>query len=102
MVKAKQVSSEEVLRIARLARLKPEGHELESLTKDFNEILSFVSQISEVNTSGVDDGTFHKALHNVSRSDEPRESLSIDDIRQSAPQFEAGFFVVPRVIESDG
>ncbi|RME89954.1 MAG: Asp-tRNA(Asn)/Glu-tRNA(Gln) amidotransferase subunit GatC [Candidatus Hydrogenedentota bacterium] len=97
-----KVSSEEVLKIAKLARLKPEGDELESLTKDFNDILEFVSQIQEVDTSSVDEGTFHKEVFNISRPDVPQDSLPLEAIRQSAPHFEAGFFVVPRVIEDDG
>ena len=41
-------------------------------------------------------------LTNSSREDIPEASIGQDAIRQFAPKFESGFFVVPRVIETDG
>ncbi|MCS6972701.1 MAG: Asp-tRNA(Asn)/Glu-tRNA(Gln) amidotransferase subunit GatC [Turneriella sp.] len=95
------VSTEEVRRIAALAKLCPEGAELEKLAHDFNGILEFVSQIKEVNTEGIqplDHPLGHQAFW---RDDATEPSIAQDDIRAFAPRFEAGFFVVPRVIETE-
>lgn len=95
------VSEAEVQKIASLSRLLVEGDELKSLTKDFNGILNFVEQIKEVNTENVKPFDHVLGLENVQRDDTPQTSLTHDDIRAMAPRFEAGYFVVPRVIETE-
>ena len=96
-----QVDLSEVKKIAALARLKLEGDELAALTNDFNSILNFVSQINEIDTSSIDRQNLNHEHANVIRKDEIKPSLEIDKIKKSAPRFEAGFFVVPKVIESE-
>lgn len=95
-----QVSKEEVERIAHLARLKLEGEELERLTKDFNQILGFVEELRQVDTTGVKPLTHVLELSNHYREDVAEEGIPIEEIRKFAVEFEGGYFVVPRVIES--
>ena len=93
-----EVTPDEVKKIAVLSKIDLEGDELAELTHDFNQILSFVQTISEVDTSKV------KPVDPAGAPDTPREGgqahLSIQSTREMAPHFEAGYFVVPRVIES--
>ena len=95
------VNKEEVAKIASLSKLHLEGPELEALTHDFNEILAFVGQISEVDTANVEPISHVLDLQDVTRPDEPHDSFSIDEIKSIAPNFSAGYFVVPQVIESE-
>ncbi|MCB1146213.1 MAG: Asp-tRNA(Asn)/Glu-tRNA(Gln) amidotransferase subunit GatC [Leptospiraceae bacterium] len=94
------VNKDEVKKIAGLARLRLEGDELEKLTKDFNGILDFVAQINEVDTSQA--RPFDHVLDsvNIFREDKPHSVITEEDIRKIAPKTEAGYIVVPRVIET--
>ena len=95
------VTKEEVAKIASLSKLHLEGSELEALTHDFNEILAFVGQIGEVDTANVEPISHVLDLNDVTRTDEPGSSFSTDEIKSIAPNFSAGYFVVPQVIESE-
>ncbi len=95
------VSAAEVQRIAHLSKLNLDGSELEKLTEDFNQILGFVAQIREVNVEGVPAFEHALGLENVRREDDTAAELTHEDIRSIAPRFEAGYIVVPQVIETD-
>ncbi len=95
-----RVTADEVRKIAHLSRLSLEGPELQKLTQDFNGILDFVDQIKEVNTDHVEPFDHVLGLEDIRRDDTPQPSLTHEDIRAMAPKFEAGYFVVPRVIET--
>jgi len=97
----KKVTPEEVKKIASLSRLNLEGEELEHLTKDFNQILEFVAQINEVNTDSVEPLNHVLNLENVTRKDEPAASFNREDVESIAPDFNAGYFVVPQVIDAE-
>jgi aspartyl-tRNA(Asn)/glutamyl-tRNA(Gln) amidotransferase subunit C len=95
------LSVAEVQKIAGLSKLRLEGSELEKMAHDFNEILGFVAQIQSANIDGAPAIDHPLGLTNTSRSDNPEASINQDAIRAFAPKFEAGFFVVPRVIETE-
>jgi aspartyl-tRNA(Asn)/glutamyl-tRNA(Gln) amidotransferase subunit C len=95
------ISIEEVKKIASLSKLRLEGSELEKMAHDFNSILDFVAQIKEADTSGAHALDHPLGLTNSWREDISEPSIDQDAIRAFAPKFEAGFFVVPRVIETE-
>ena len=95
------ISVAEVQKIASLSKLRLEGSELEKMAHDFNGILDFVAQIKTADTQGAP-ALDHPLGHtNAAREDKPIPSIDQEAIRRSAPKFEAGFFVVPRVIETE-
>lgn len=98
--KKREVNEQEIAKIAHLSKLSLQGDELKNLTNDFNQILEFVGQIEQADIQ--EDITFDHPLDvkNVRRPDIPHKSVSIEDVRNLTPNFEAGFFVVPKVIES--
>lgn len=103
-----EISVAEVQKIASLSKLKLEGEELTKMAKDFNGILNFVAQINEAKiedapaVQGVHTTFDHPlGLTNSDRVDKPEASIGQDAIRQFAPKFDAGFFVVPQVIETE-
>jgi len=95
------VNEKEVQKIAHLSKIKLEGEELHTLTEDFNQILQFVNQIEKVNTEGIKPLLHVLNLENRVRADEPGQSLSNNEVKTIAPEFNAGFIVVPKVIETD-
>ncbi len=99
---ASALSLAEVQKIASLSKLRLEGDELQKMAHDFNGILDFVAQIKEADTTGAATMDHPLGLTNSSREDVPEASIGQDAIRKFAPKFESGFFVVPRVIETEG
>ena len=89
------ISNEEVLHVARLARLALSDDEVERLGAQLNAILEAVGKVSELDLEGVEPTAHPLELVNVWAEDEPRESLSNDDALSNAPDREAGFFRVP-------
>ena len=88
-----------VRKIASLARIAVSEGEVAAMTGELNNILNWVEQLGEVDTSGVE--PLHTVIHNKLRL---REDVITDgDIRDAvlanAPQAEHGFFAVPKVIE---
>ena len=88
-----------VNKIARLSRLNIPEASKKNLTNDLNNILGFVAQLDEVNTSEVEplaSVTGHKL---PLRSDEVTDGNIEDLVLKNAPESSSGFFVVPKVIE---
>ena len=86
-------------KIARLSRLNIPEASKKNLTNDLNNILGFVAQLDEVNTSEVEplaSVTGHKL---PLRSDKVTEGNIEDLVLKNAPESSSGFFVVPKVIE---
>jgi len=98
---SKEVTSDEVKKIAALSKMNIEGSELEQLTQDFNQILDFVKQINEVNTKDIEPLKHVLNLENVTRPDEPVKSFDRSEVEKLTPNFSAGYFVVPQVIDAE-
>ena len=93
-----------VAKIASLARLKMSEEELERMAPELNNILAFVDQLEEVDTSAVEPMTAVIPNHLRLRDDvvnaDPLTGGGIrDSVLSNAPQAEHGFFTVPKVIE---
>ncbi|MDH5721625.1 MAG: Asp-tRNA(Asn)/Glu-tRNA(Gln) amidotransferase subunit GatC [Spirochaetia bacterium] len=96
----KEVSIDEMRKIAKLSRIKLEGEKLELMVKDFNQILEFVRQIENVDTENIKPMEHVLDHKNVRREDKEKESFHHDVIKNMAPSYEAGFFIVPKVIDA--
>lgn len=93
------ISREEVLHIARLAKLRLTEEEVELYQKQLGRILEYFKKLEELDTSEVAPLEHALQLQNVLRADEPKPSLPIADVMKNAPKQREGFFVVPKVIE---
>ena len=93
------LNQQDVKRIAELARLELTAEELDLFTRQLGDILAYVEQIRALDTTGVAP-TSQVLNRPVDRDDEPRPSLSREDLLRNAPDaaLEAGLFKVPRVI----
>jgi len=89
------ISRDEVLHVARLARLALTDEEVERLGGQLSAILEAVSKVSELDLGGVEPTAHPLDLVNVWAEDEPRPSLPVDEALANAPDREAGFFRVP-------
>jgi aspartyl-tRNA(Asn)/glutamyl-tRNA(Gln) amidotransferase subunit C len=89
------ISRDEVLHVARLARLALSDEELDRLGAQLNAILEAVGKVSELDLADVEPTAHPLDLVNVWADDEPRASLTVEDALANAPDREAGFFRVP-------
>jgi aspartyl-tRNA(Asn)/glutamyl-tRNA(Gln) amidotransferase subunit C len=89
------ITKEEVLHVARLARLELSDHEIDRFTGQLSAILEAVAKVSELDLSDVEPTAHPLDLVNIWAEDDPRPCLSLDDALANAPEREGGFFEVP-------
>jgi aspartyl-tRNA(Asn)/glutamyl-tRNA(Gln) amidotransferase subunit C len=89
------ISRDEVLHVARLARLALSDEELERFGDQLNAILEAVGKVGELDLEGVEPTSHPLDLTNVWAEDEPRPSLSVEEALTNAPDREGSFFRVP-------
>ena len=89
------IEREDVLAVARLARLALTDDEIDRLQGQLSAILDAVGKVSELDLSDVEPTSHPLEVVNVWAEDEPRPSLPIDDALANAPDREGGFFRVP-------
>ena len=89
------IARDEVLHVARLARLALTDDEVERLTGELGKILEAVGVVSELDLADVPPTSHPLDLVNVWAEDEPRPSLALEDALANAPEAESGMFRVP-------
>ena len=89
------ISRDEVLHVARLARLELSEAELKRFAEQLSAILDAVGKVSELDLADVEPTAHPLALANVWAEDEPHESLSVDEALANAPDREGDSFRVP-------
>jgi aspartyl-tRNA(Asn)/glutamyl-tRNA(Gln) amidotransferase subunit C len=93
------VTREEVKKIAMLARLEFTPAEEERLTGQLNEILMYMDQLNELDTSSVEPLYHVIEMGNVLREDVVKPSLSPEDALKNAPNRFNNYFTVPKVLD---
>jgi aspartyl-tRNA(Asn)/glutamyl-tRNA(Gln) amidotransferase subunit C len=93
------ISREEVLHVARLARLALTEEEIARLIEELGAILDAVGIVGELDLADVPPTSHPLDLVNVWDEDEPRESLSLADTFANAPDRVGDHFRVPPVGE---
>jgi aspartyl-tRNA(Asn)/glutamyl-tRNA(Gln) amidotransferase subunit C len=91
------ITREQVVHVARLARLELSGDELERMRVELSAILDAVGKVAELDLEDVEPTAHPLDLVNVLAADEPRPSLSQEEALANAPDPEDGFFGVPAV-----
>ena len=89
------ISRDEVVHVARLARLALTEEELDRFAGQLDAILEAVGKVAELDLSGVEPTLHPLALTNAWAEDEPRPCLPVDDALANAPAPENGAFRVP-------
>ena len=86
-------------RVAKLARIKVDPAELPSLASEFNAILGFIEQLSELDVSDVEPMTSVTPQRLKARVDEVTDGNQQSKVLSNAPDAREGFFAVPKVVE---
>ena len=86
---------EQVVHVARLARLALDEEELQKMASELSAVLDHVERIRELDLTGVEPTSHVIDVAGVMRADEPQASLSRDVILAAAPEPVEGGFGVP-------
>ena len=89
------IDREQVLHVARLARLQLTDDEVERMTGELSKILDSVEQIGALDLDDVPPTTHVVEVANALRADEPRPSLPREVALAQAPAVADGGFLVP-------
>ena len=92
------ITRDEVLHVARLARLDLRDDEIEQLTAELGAILDAVGKVAELDLSDVPPTSHPLAVVNVLADDEPHASLDLDQALANAPAVDGPLFRVPPTV----
>jgi aspartyl-tRNA(Asn)/glutamyl-tRNA(Gln) amidotransferase subunit C len=88
-----------VRKVARLARIAEPEEKLEPLARELSGIMSWIEQLAEVDTDGVEPMTTSVAMTLPMRDDVVTDGGDPDKVLGNAPKTAKGFFIVPKVVE---
>ena len=94
-----KLSREEVIHIAALARMGMSETEIEKAREQLSNILENFEVLKEIDTTDVPPTAQSINLQNVLREDNPRASLSTEDVLANAPDREGDLFKLRPVLE---
>ena len=94
-----ELSKEEVLHIARLARLGIGDEEIDRLQGELSDILGHFTVLQQVDTEGVPPTAHTVAQCNVLGYDESAPSLTTEEVMANAPDREGDFIRIRAVLE---
>jgi aspartyl-tRNA(Asn)/glutamyl-tRNA(Gln) amidotransferase subunit C len=94
-----KLSREEVLHIARLARLGLTDAEIDRLREQLSDILENFEVLQQVDTTNVPPTAQSIPLQNVTRDDEVADSLPQSQVLANAPRKDGEYFRVRAVLE---
>ena len=89
------IDRDQVLHVAKLARLKLTDEEVETMASELSKILEHIEHISELDLAGVPPTTHVVEVANALREDVPGPSLDRDVVFEQAPAVQDGGFLVP-------
>jgi len=93
------IDTAEVLRIARLARLRMEEAEAADLAADLGRIVDYIDQLKEVELpDDAESLTYFDS--DVHREDRSGESLPREDALRNAPESDGQSFLVPPIVDA--
>ena len=94
----KRISSDEVKKVAQLARLELNESEINQHAEQLEKILEYIKQLDKINTENVQCTTRAIEVVNVLRKDEKKNYENSEEILDLAPSRENKFFKVPKII----
>lgn len=93
-----RITRDEVVHVARLARLDLADDEIDQFTQQLGAILEHAADVEALEVADVEPTSHPLPLRNVVRADEVSESLERDEVMACAPDVQDGQFRVPPVL----
>ena len=94
----KQISSDEVKKVAQLARLELNENEILKHADQLEKILEYINQLEKIDTDNIACTTRAIEVVNVLRKDERKNYKNSEELLDLAPSRENKFFKVPKII----
>lgn len=94
-----EVTNELIDHLAHLARLEFNGDEKTKIKADLENILSFVDQLQQVNTDGLEPLIYMTEEENILREDEAKVTISQEEALKNAPHKDSDYFKIPKVVK---
>ena len=94
----KRISSDEVKKVAQLARLELNESEINQHAEQLEKILEYIKQLDKINTEDIPCTTRAIEVVNVLRKDEKKNYENSEEILDLAPSRENKFYKVPKII----
>ena len=94
----KRIKSDEVKKVAELARLELNESEIQQHAEQLEKILDYIKQLEKINTENVPCTTRAIEVVNVLRKDEKKDYANHEELLDLAPSRENKFFKVPKII----
>ena len=95
------IDSEQVRKVANLARLELTADEEAQFTTQLGSILDYIEQLNQLDVTNVAPTTRAIDVSNVTREDILQPYSDREAILNSAPQQEGDFFRVPKILNAD-
>src|SRR5688572_10531155 len=97
-----KLTDDEVKRVANLARLPLDDNEIEVLKPQLSEIIDYVEQLKEVDTTNVEPTSQTTGLINVFREDtiDSNRILNVGDALSNTPNKHNNYFVVDLILKN--
>ena len=93
-----KITKDEVKKVAHLARLELNEHEISDHAKQLEKILQYIDQLEKIDTDGVPCTTRAIEVINVLRKDEKKSSDCTEEILDLGPSREDNYYKVPKII----
>ena len=93
------LSKETIARVAKLARLELSDKEMDEMSVQLSDILTWIEQLQEVDVDGLEPMTSVVQMELKVREDVVTEGDQADAIVSNAPARRETYFVVPKVID---
>ena len=93
-----KITSEEVKKVAHLARLELNENEIQKHAQQLEKILGYIKQLEKINTENIPCTTRAIEVVNVLRKDEKKNYKNSEELLDLAPSREDSFFKVPKII----
>lgn len=95
------LSSEEVRKVAALARLELSEAEIEQYREQLSAVLSYVEQLNELALDEIEGTARAVPQHNVWREDDVNDSLPLEDVLHNAAKKAADQFLIQTVLSEE-
>lgn len=92
------LTKEEVIKIAKLARIELTEKEVEKFRKELSVVLDYVEELKQVNTEGLEEVSQVTGLVNVQKEDKAALASNRDAILSQAPEIKDGFYKVKAIL----
>ena len=93
-----KITKDEVKKVAHLARLELNEHEINNHAKQLEKILQYIDQLEKIDTDDVPCTTRAIEVINVLRKDEKNNSDCTEEILELGPSREENYYKVPKII----